>query len=92
MFKNLRTHSELARLARDIYTEDLENGYVTMLGEMVSGGVSDPSLGLEVVARLEPWIGVVNRKPRALGSVRYAGRSSLPAMTSRPRSSPCAWR
>jgi len=71
VFKNLRTHSELARLARDISTEDLENGYVTMLGEMISAGVSDPRSGLEVVARLEPWIGMVERKLRALlvGSV-----------------------
>ena len=70
-FENARTVSELARLARDIYTEDLENGYVTVLGEMVSGGVSDPRLGREVVARLEPWIGMVERKLRALlvGSV-----------------------
>jgi AcrR family transcriptional regulator len=65
-FKNVRTVSAVARLVRDIYTEDLENGYVTMLGEMVSGGVSDPRLDLEVVARLKPWIGVVERKLRAL--------------------------
>ena len=65
-FKNVRTVSELASLARDIYTEDLENGYVTVLSEMVSGGVSDPTLGREVVARLEPWIGMVERKLRAL--------------------------
>jgi len=37
-----------------------------VLGEMVSGGVSDPRLGREVVARLEPWIGMVERKLRAL--------------------------
>jgi AcrR family transcriptional regulator len=70
-FKNARTVSELAGLARDTYTEDLANGYVTVLGEMVSSGVSDPGLGLEEVARLEPWIGIVEREPRALliGSV-----------------------
>ena len=70
-FKKARTVSELAGLARDIYTEDLENGYVTVLSEMVSGGASDPTLGREVVARLEPWIGMVERKLRALltGSV-----------------------
>ena len=65
-FENARTVSELARLARDIYTEDLEDGYVTVLSEMVSGGASDPTLGREVVARLEPWIGMVERKLRAL--------------------------
>ncbi|MDQ6777748.1 MAG: TetR family transcriptional regulator, partial [Actinomycetota bacterium] len=48
-FEQARTASELARLAREIYAEDLENGYVTVLGEMVAGGVSNPELGGAVV-------------------------------------------
>jgi AcrR family transcriptional regulator len=65
-FERARTVSELAALARGIYEEDLENGYVTVLGEMVAGGVSDRELGRQVVARLEPWIEMVERKVRAL--------------------------
>ncbi len=61
-FEAARTPSELARLARLIYEEDLERGYITALGEMVSGGVSDPVLGAEVAARIEPWIAMVERK------------------------------
>jgi AcrR family transcriptional regulator len=57
-----RTASELGGLARAIYDEDLERGYITALGEMVSGGVSDPLLGAEVAARIEPWITMVERK------------------------------
>jgi AcrR family transcriptional regulator len=53
---------QLARLARQIYDDDLERGYVTALGEMVAGGVSDPELGAEVAARIEPWIELVQRK------------------------------
>ncbi len=53
---------QLARLARRIYDDDLERGYVTALGEMVAGGVSDPVLGAEVAARIEPWIELVQRK------------------------------
>jgi AcrR family transcriptional regulator len=53
---------ELARLARRIYDDDLERGYVTALGEMVAGGVSDPVLGAQVAARVEPWIEIVQRK------------------------------
>jgi AcrR family transcriptional regulator len=53
---------QLARLARQIYDDDLQRGYVTALGEMVAGGVSDPVLGAEVAARIEPWIEVVQRK------------------------------
>jgi AcrR family transcriptional regulator len=61
-FGAARTAPELARLARRIYDEDLERGYITALGEMVSGGVSDPILGAEVAARIEPWIEMVERK------------------------------
>jgi len=42
--------------------EDLERGYITVLGEMVSGGVADAELGAEVAARIEPWIAMVERK------------------------------
>jgi len=65
-FERAGTVPELAALAREIYDEDLENGYVTVLGELVAGGMSDPHLGREVVARLEPWIGMVELKLRAL--------------------------
>jgi AcrR family transcriptional regulator len=65
-FESAGTVSELAALAREIYAEDLENGYVTVLGEMVAGGVSDPRLGGEVVARILPWIDMVQRKIEAL--------------------------
>ena len=61
-FERARTPSELWRLARTIYDEDLERGYITALGEMVSGGVSDELLGAEVAARIEPWIAMVERK------------------------------
>ena len=56
------TPTELVRLARIIYDEDLDRGYTTALGEMVSGGVADPVLGAAVTARIEPWIAMVERK------------------------------
>ena len=65
-FEQARTMPELASLTRTIYVEDLENGYVTVLGEMVAGGVCDAELGSEVVARLEPWIEMVAGKLREL--------------------------
>jgi AcrR family transcriptional regulator len=61
-FERARTAPELAALARTIYSDDLERGYITVLGEMVSGGVTDASLGAEVSARIEPWIEMVERK------------------------------
>jgi AcrR family transcriptional regulator len=65
-FEQAQTVAELATLTRRIYAEDLENGYVTVLGEMVAGGASNPELGGEVVARLQPWIDLVERKLREL--------------------------
>ncbi len=65
-FERAQTLAELAALARDIYREDLENGYVTVLGEMVAGGVSDRELGRQVVARMQPWVEMVEGKVRAL--------------------------
>jgi hypothetical protein len=72
-FETARTASELGQLARAIYDEDLERGYITALGEMVSGGVSDPLLGAAVGARIEPWITMVERKLEQL----LAGSSLL---------------
>jgi AcrR family transcriptional regulator len=63
-FRATRSLSELAALARRIYDDDLENGYVTVLGEMVGAGVSHAALGSEVVARLQPWIDMVDTKLR----------------------------
>ena len=65
-FERARTLPELAVLARDIFRDDLENGYVTVLGEMVAGGVSNRELGRQVVARLEPWVEMVEHKVKAL--------------------------
>jgi AcrR family transcriptional regulator len=61
-FTRARTIPELASLAREIYTADLEQGYVTVLGELVAGGMSDRELGRDVVARIEPWIEMVEHK------------------------------
>ena len=67
-FEQAQTLAELAALARDIYAEDLDNGYVTVLGELVAGGVSDAELGREVVARMTPWLEMVESKVRELSA------------------------
>jgi AcrR family transcriptional regulator len=61
-FAKARTIPELATLAREIYSADLEQGYVKVLGELVAGGMSDRLLGREVFARIEPWIEIVEDK------------------------------
>lgn len=65
-FEQAQTLSELAALAAEIYREDLENGYVTVLVEMVAGAVSDSELGHQVAARMQPWLEMVEDKARDL--------------------------
>jgi AcrR family transcriptional regulator len=72
-----RTASELGHLARRIYEEDLERGYITALGEMVSGGITDATLGAQVSARIEPWIAMVQSKlEQLLGGSALQGLGS----------------
>jgi AcrR family transcriptional regulator len=61
-FDDARTVPELAALAREIYAADLEQGYVTVLAELVASGMSDRELGRGVAARIEPWIALVQDK------------------------------
>jgi len=47
---------DLVAAARDVFTEDLDAGYVTVLVEMIAGASSTPGLGPEVAQRIRPWI------------------------------------
>jgi AcrR family transcriptional regulator len=48
--------SELLRLMRRIYAEDVESGFIRVASEMVAGAVAVPELGPPVVALMQPWI------------------------------------
>lgn len=50
---------ELLRVAREIFREDLQSGHITVLAEMISASSSVPELKMEMVARIEPWIRLV---------------------------------
>lgn len=47
--------TELIAAAAQIFREDLDEGYVTVLVEMIAGASTSPALGEQVVARLAPW-------------------------------------
>jgi AcrR family transcriptional regulator len=49
------TLPELVEVASDIFREDLDNGYVTVLVEMIAGSSSTPGLGAAVAERIAPW-------------------------------------
>jgi AcrR family transcriptional regulator len=61
-FEDARSLPALASLGRRIYEEDLANGYVIVLGELVTAGASRPQLGAGVAACLRPWLEMVERK------------------------------
>jgi AcrR family transcriptional regulator len=46
---------ELVGVAAAIFREDLDEGYVTVLAEMIAGASSTPGLGPEVAKRIKPW-------------------------------------
>ncbi len=49
------TPSELVAVATEIFREDLDEGYVTVLVEMIAGAGSSPALGERVGALIAPW-------------------------------------
>jgi AcrR family transcriptional regulator len=51
-----RSLPDMIQVAREIYREDLESGHITVLSEMIAGSITDPELGPQVTARMQPWI------------------------------------
>ena len=71
--------AELARAgARRIYADDLERGYVTVLGEMVAGGVSDAGARGGGGGPVEPWSAIVGAEARAAPSRLAVARLWVP--------------
>lgn len=56
----------LVRAARSVFDEDLDQGHVTVLVEMIAAAQFSPELRPEVAARIRPW------REFAAGSVRDA--------------------
>jgi AcrR family transcriptional regulator len=46
---------DLATVASEVFEEDMDNGHVTVLVEMIAGASATPGLGAEVAARIAPW-------------------------------------
>ena len=49
------TPSDLVAVATEIFREDLDEGYVTVLAEMIAGAGFSPGLGEQVAALIAPW-------------------------------------
>lgn len=53
---DVTSRSDLRAMVRRLYREDRDTGHVTVLAEMVAGGLMDRELGRDVGARVEPWV------------------------------------
>ncbi len=48
--------SDVLSVLQELYPVDQATGHISLLAEMVAGGVVDPDLGTEVGMRVEPWL------------------------------------
>lgn len=60
----VRSASELLRRLRSLYAEDVAEGHVAAVQELVAGAASSPRLGPEIVSRLRPWLDFVESVAR----------------------------
>jgi AcrR family transcriptional regulator len=54
--RDVRTFGGLIEIARRYYQQDLDEGHMTVVAEMVAGSVSDPDLRPAIAARMHEWV------------------------------------
>jgi AcrR family transcriptional regulator len=65
---------ELVAAASTIYREDLDQGHMAVLAEMVAGQSAIPGLGEEIAARIAPWLEFTESTlGTAMASTPFAG-------------------
>ena len=77
--ENATDAQHLIEVAALLYREDLEAGHITVLSELIAGSLTEPSLGPEIVARMQPWIDLAEG-----GIARAIGGTSVEQLV-RPR-------
>ena len=64
---------ELVAVASELHAEDLEQGHITVLSQMLAAAATNPELRGPMLELFEPWIALVERAiARALGTTPYA--------------------
>lgn len=67
------TLAELVAVAGELHAEDMRDGHMTVLSQMLAAGATDADLRSSLRERFEPWIAIVERTVvRALGGTPYA--------------------
>jgi AcrR family transcriptional regulator len=68
------TLPELVKVAGELHAEDMEEGHITVLSQMLALVANEPDMREPLRARFAPWIAIVERTvERALGDTPYAG-------------------
>ena len=62
------TPAEWVAVATEIFREDLDEGYVTVLAEMIAGAATSPGLGEQVAELIAPWRTFAKRAIEAIVS------------------------
>lgn len=60
---------DLIGVVRDLYPDDQRSGHITLMAQLVAGGIVDRDLGRQVSQRVQPWLELT----------REAVRKALPA-------------
>lgn len=68
------TTKDLVGVAAELYREDLEDGHITVLSEMIGGSLAHPELRSEMIDRMAPWVAFAEEQvSKAIGGSPLAG-------------------
>ncbi len=59
--EGVSTLRELVVVAGELHAEDLEDGHITVLSQMLAAAATNPELRRPMFERFEPWIAIVER-------------------------------
>ena len=71
--EGVRTLPELVEVATELHREDVQEGHLTVLAQMLAGSWGSAEKGHELVRRFDPWIDVVEQAiVRVIAETPYA--------------------
>ena len=71
--QGITTLSALVSIAGELHQQDMEDGHITVLTQMLAGVATNPELREPLRERFQPWIDIVQETvERAIGDTPYA--------------------
>jgi AcrR family transcriptional regulator len=53
---DIRSLEDLARVGGELYAEDLQEGHIAVLTELLTAALPNPEMGPRIVAAMQPWV------------------------------------